>query len=97
MIESELFGHLKGAFTGADSAREGLFMDARGGTLFLDEISEMPLATQSKLLRVIEDRRVRPVGSERESPVDLRFIFATNADLRGISNGASSAPTCSTG
>ena len=83
MIESELFGHLKGAFTGADAAREGLFMHARGGTLFLDEISEMPLATQSKLLRVIEDRRVRPVGSERESPVDLRFVFATNADLRG--------------
>jgi DNA-binding NtrC family response regulator len=83
MIESELFGHLKGAFTGADAAREGLFMHARGGTLFLDEIGEMPPATQSKLLRVIEDRRVRPVGSERETPVDLRFIFATNADLKG--------------
>jgi transcriptional regulator with PAS, ATPase and Fis domain len=82
MIESELFGHLKGAFTGASAAREGLFMHARGGTLFLDEIGEMPLATQSKLLRVIEDRRVRPVASERETPVDLRFIFATNADLR---------------
>jgi DNA-binding NtrC family response regulator len=82
MIESELFGHLKGAFTGAGTAREGLFMHARGGTLFLDEIGEMPLATQSKLLRVIEDRRVRPVGSERESPVDVRLIFATNADLR---------------
>ncbi len=82
MIESELFGHLKGAFTSAGSAREGLFMHARGGTLFLDEIGELPLLTQSKLLRVIEDRRVRPVGSERESPVDLRFIFATNADLK---------------
>lgn len=81
MIESELFGHLKGAFTGAERAREGLFLHAQGGTLFLDEISEMPPATQSKLLRVLEDRKVRPVGSEREVPVDLRFIFATNAEL----------------
>ncbi len=88
MIESELFGHLKGAFTGADSAREGLFMHARGGTLFLDEIGELSLATQSRLLRVLEDRRVRPVGSEREVPVDLRFIFATNADLKkDVENG----------
>jgi DNA-binding NtrC family response regulator len=81
MIESELFGHLKGSFTGAEASREGLFVHAQGGTLFLDEIGEMPLATQTKLLRVIEDRRVRPVGSEREMPVDLRFIFATNTDL----------------
>lgn len=81
MIETELFGHIKGAFTGAEATREGLFMHAQGGTLFLDEIGEMPLATQSKLLRVIEDRRVRPVGAEREVPVDLRFVFATNADL----------------
>jgi DNA-binding NtrC family response regulator len=82
MIESELFGHLKGAFTGAESGREGLFMHAQGGTLFLDEIGELPLPMQSKLLRVIEDRRVRPLGSEREIPVDLRFVFATNADLK---------------
>ncbi|WEZ82270.1 sigma-54 dependent transcriptional regulator [Rhizobium sp. 32-5/1] len=82
MIETELFGHVKGAFTGAESSREGLFTHAQGGTLFLDEIGEMPLATQSKLLRVIEDRRVRPVGAEREVPVDLRFVFATNADLQ---------------
>lgn len=81
MIESELFGHLKGSFTGAETSREGLFMHAQGGTLFLDEIGEMPLATQSKLLRAIEDRRIRPVGAEREVPVDLRLIFATNADL----------------
>jgi DNA-binding NtrC family response regulator len=81
MIESELFGHLKGAFTGAETMREGLFMHAQGGTLFLDEIGELPLATQSKLLRALEDRRVRPVGSEREIPVDLRFVFATNAEL----------------
>lgn len=83
VIESELFGHLKGAFTGADGTREGLFMHAHGGTLFLDEIGELPISLQSKLLRVLEDRRVRPVGAEREIPVDLRFIFATNADLKG--------------
>ncbi|MCT8267761.1 sigma-54 dependent transcriptional regulator [Afifella sp. JA880] len=81
MLEAELFGHLKGAFTGADAGREGLFIHAHGGTLFLDEIAELPLPMQSKLLRTIEDRRVRPVGSEREVPVDVRFIFATNADL----------------
>ncbi|MCO5074011.1 MAG: sigma-54 dependent transcriptional regulator [Rhizobiaceae bacterium] len=84
MIESELFGHLKGAFTGAESAREGLFLHAQGGTLFLDEIGELPLQTQTKLLRALEDRRVRPVGSEREIPVDLRFVFATNADLEKL-------------
>jgi DNA-binding NtrC family response regulator len=81
MIESELFGHLKGAFTGAERGREGLFMHAQGGTLFLDEIGELPLSMQSKLLRALEERRVRPVGSEREISVDLRFLFATNAEL----------------
>lgn len=82
MVESELFGHLKGAFTGAGRAREGLFLHAQGGTLFLDEIGELPYPLQSKLLRVLEDRRVRPVGSDREIPFDARFLFATNADLR---------------
>lgn len=81
MVETEFFGHLEGAFTGAKSARAGLFTHAQGGTLMLDEIGELPLPMQSKLLRVLEDRRVRPVGSEREVPVDLRFVFATNADL----------------
>ncbi len=81
MVESELFGHLKGAFTGAAGQREGLFLHAQGGTLFLDEIGELPLPTQAKLLRVLEDRRIRPLGAEREIPVDLRLIFATNADL----------------
>ncbi|HJT22651.1 MAG TPA: sigma-54 dependent transcriptional regulator [Nitrospira sp.] len=83
IIESELFGHLKGAFTGAGRPREGLFMHAQGGTLFLDEIADLPYMLQSKLLRVLEDRRVRPVGSEREIPFDARFIFATNAGLQG--------------
>lgn len=82
MIESELFGHVKGAFTGAGRAREGLFVYAQGGTLFLDEIGELPYMLQSKLLRVLEDRRVRPVGSEREILFDARFVFATNAGLQ---------------
>ena len=81
LIESELFGHLKGSFTNADSAREGLIMHAQGGTLFLYEIGDLPSPMQSKLLRVLEDKRIRPVGSEREQPVDVRFVFATNVDL----------------
>ncbi|MDQ0503842.1 sigma-54 dependent transcriptional regulator [Xanthobacter agilis] len=82
IIESELFGHLKGAFTGAASSREGLFFYAQGGTLFLDEVGELPLGLQAKLLRVIEDKKVRPVGAEREVPVDVRLVAATNCDLK---------------
>ena len=81
LIESELFGHVKGAFTGAAASRNGLFYYANGGTLFLDEISELPLAMQSRLLRVLEDRKLRPVGSEREVPVDVRIVAASNRDL----------------
>jgi DNA-binding NtrC family response regulator len=81
IIESELFGHIKGAFTGAVDQRHGLFFYAQGGTLFLDEISELPLPLQTKLLRVIEDRRIRPLGSEKEVPVDVRIIAATNRNL----------------
>lgn len=92
MVESELFGHLKGAFTGAGRAREGLFLHAEGGTLFLDEIGELSYPLQSKLLRVLEDRYVRPVGSEREIPFNARFVFATNADLKKRAEGGTFRP-----
>lgn len=81
LMESELFGHTKGAFTGAQQSREGLFTYADGGTLFLDEIGEMPLPMQVHLLRVLEEKAIRPVGSNQEIPVDVRVIAATNRNL----------------
>lgn len=84
LIESEFFGHTKGAFTGADRARKGLFTQADRGTIFLDEIGELPLHLQTKLLHVIEDKQVRPLGGEQVRGVDVRIIAATNRNLEGM-------------
>jgi two-component system response regulator PilR (NtrC family) len=84
LIESELFGHVKGSFTGASADKAGLFKAADGGTLFLDEIADLPLALQVKLLRAIQEKAVRPVGAAREIPVDVRVLSATHKDLAAL-------------
>jgi DNA-binding NtrC family response regulator len=84
LLESELFGHTKGAFTSAHQGREGLFVAARGGTLYLDEVSEMPLSLEVKLLRVLEESAIRPVGADHELPVDVRIVASTQHDLRRL-------------
>jgi len=88
LIESELFGYVKGAFTDARQGKTGLFVAARGGTLFLDEIGEMPPLLQSKLLRAIEDKRIRPLGAIEETSIDVRIVAASNTDLdKAIAEG----------
>jgi DNA-binding NtrC family response regulator len=94
LIESELFGSVKGAFTGAHTDREGLFRQAEGGTLFLDEISEMPIDTQSKLLRVLQDQKVRPVGGKSDYQTNCRLVAATNRNPRKPSRTANCARIC---
>src|SRR4029079_11524674 len=81
LIESELFGSVKGAFTGAQADREGLFRQAEGGTLMLDELAEMPVDTQTKLLRVLQEREVRPVGGRQSFKTNVRLIASTNLDV----------------
>jgi two-component system response regulator PilR (NtrC family) len=80
-MESEFFGHKKGSFTGASSDKQGLFQAAEGGTLFLDEVADLPLSLQVKLLRALQEKRIRPVGDNREIPVDVRLLSATHQNL----------------
>lgn len=88
LLESELFGHTRGAFTGAMTARTGLFLEATGGTIFLDEIGDMPLSLQAKLLRVVQQGEVRPVGAEHSQTIDVRIIAATHQELeRRVADG----------
>jgi len=95
-MESEFFGYRKGAFTGADSDRDGFFQAANGGTLFLDEVADLPLPMQVKLLRVIQEKKVRKVGATQEEPVNVRIISATHQKLGENVEAGNSATTSTT-
>lgn len=97
LLESELFGHRRGAFTGAVQDHQGLFVSASGGTLFLDEIGDMPMPLQVKLLRVLQEREVRPVGATRPIPVDVRIISATHRNLEEEMKSSRFVKICITG
>ena len=84
LMESEFFGHKKGSFTGAVADKDGLFQAANGGTLFLDEVADLPLHMQVKLLRVIQEKSVRPIGAQKEMPIDVRILSATHKDLAAL-------------
>ena len=84
LMESELFGHRRGSFTGAVADKRGLVQSAEGGTLFLDEVADLPLHMQVKLLRVIQEKSVRPIGEQREQPIDVRFLSATHKNLAAL-------------
>jgi two-component system response regulator PilR (NtrC family) len=86
LMESEFFGHKKGSFTGASEDKLGLFQSAHGGTLFLDEVADLPLAMQVKLLRAIQEKKVRPIGAQTEIPVDIRLLSATHKNLQSLVN-----------
>ena len=96
LLESELFGHEKGAFTGAERRRIGKFEQCSGGTLFLDEVGDMPLATQGKVLRLLQEQAFERVGGNETIQTDVRLIAATNRDLEAWSAEGSTAPTCIT-
>ena len=97
LIESELFGHVRGAFTGAVADRRGKFELADGGTIFLDEIADMSLKTQAKVLRVLQEQVIEPVGGTARIRVDTRVLAATNKDLPAEIKAAASARTCTSG
>lgn len=98
LAASEFFGHVKGSFTGALADKAGAFEAANGGTLFLDEVGNLTYETQVQLLRALQERRIRRVGSTREIPVDIRLVAATNENLEAaIARGTVPAPTSTTG